>query len=251
MKYLLIAFALFLFAGLAGPTLQELIKQSDDSFDKFDDRSALQILTEANKDFPNNAEVLWRLSRVTTHLADHLPAATDDEKDAQMKEYQKAYDLANQAVSDDPKNAKAFTYRAVANGKIALFKGVFSVAPVVKQVRDDCEHAIELDPDYSIPYYILGRTHAKLAEKPKMFRWPLGLSWGNIDDAIKYYQKAISIDGTFIMFRLDLARAYDQDDDYQKAKEQLMMIPSLPKRDEDDDSLRTVAADLLQQIKDK
>ncbi len=145
----------------------------------------------------------------------------------------------------------AYTYRAVADGKIALFKGVFSVGSIVKQVRNDCESAIALDPNNAIAYYVLGRTHAKLAEKPKMFRWPLGLAWGNIDDAIKFFQKAVSLDPNFVMFRLDLAKAYINNDEDQKAKEQLTVIPSIPKRDEDDDSLKTVAASMLQELNKK
>jgi len=154
-------------------------------------------------------------------------------------------------VKADPKNSMAYTYRAVANGKIALFKGVFSVSGIVNSVREDCEKAISLDPNNAIAYYVLGRTHAKLAEKPKMFRWPLGLAWGNIDDAIKFYNKAVSIDPNFVMFRLDLAKAYISQDSFQQAKVQLQAIPQLPKRDEDDDQMKAEAAKLLQEIKNK
>jgi tetratricopeptide (TPR) repeat protein len=251
MKLFALAITALSIAAFSPPTLQEAVKLSDDLFNKFDNTAALQLLLNTDKDFPHNAEVLWRLSRVETHLADHMPAATDEEKDAQLKVYHTALDYADSAVTSDPKNSMAYTYRAVANGKIALFKGVFSVGSIVKQVKNDCESAIALDPGNAIAYYILGRTHAKLAEKPKMFRWPLGLAWGNIDDAIKFYRKAISLDPNFVMFRLDLAKAYVEDDDDAKAKEELTVVPSIPKRDEDDDSLKTAAANLLQELNKK
>ncbi len=251
MKSAALAIAMMWLTAFSNPSLQEMLKQSDDLFNKFDNKGAYEVLLSANKDYPNNAEVLWRLARVETHIADHMPASTDQEKNAQLAEYQKAYNYANEAVSADAKNSMAYTYRAVANGKIALFKGVFSVAPIVKQVRNDCERAISLDPNNAIAYYVLGRTHAKLAEKPALFRWPLGLAWGNLDDAIKYFQKAVSLDPNFVMFRLDLAKAYISNDDYQKAREQLEAIPSIPKRDEDDDIRKAEAAKLLQEIKNK
>jgi tetratricopeptide (TPR) repeat protein len=229
----------------------ELIKESDDLFFKFDNSGAYHVLVSANERFPHNAEILWRLCRVETHIADEMPVSTDEQKNQQLITYQTALDYADSAIAADPKNSNAYTFRAAANGKIALFKGVFSVAPVVKQVRDDCERAITLDPNNSIAYYIMGRTNAKLAEKPKLFRWPLGLAWGNLDDAIRFYEKAISLDPNFVMFRFDLARAYINEDEYQKAKEQLYKIPSIPKRDEVDDSLKTEAQKLLQEIKDK
>ena len=251
MKFLAMAIAALSIAAFSSPNLQDMLKTSDELFNKFDNKGALDTLLNADKEFPHNAEVLWRLCRVETHIADHMPVATDDEKDAQLKTYHTAYDYADSAVAADPKNSMAYTYRAVADGKIALFKGVFSVGSIVKQVRNDCESAIALDPNNAIAYYVLGRTHAKLAEKPKMFRWPLGLAWGNIDDAIKFFQKAVSLDPNFVMFRLDLAKAYVNNDEDQKAKEQLTVIPSIPKRDEDDDSLKTVAASMLQELNKK
>ncbi len=231
--------------------LEEMLKSSDDLFNKFDNEGAYQVLIDANKNFPHSSEVLWRLTRVETHIADRMPISTDEQKDAQLKVYQTALIYADSAIGTDPKNSMAYTFRAAANGKIALFKGVFTVAPVVKQVRDDCERALSLDPNNAIANYIMGRSHAKLAEKPKLFRWPLGLAWGNLDDAISFYQKAISLDPNFVMFRYDLAAAYISDDQYQKAREQLNIIPSIPIRDEIDDSLKTEAQKLLQEIKNK
>ncbi len=251
MKLVALAFAALSMAVISSPTLQDMLKQSDELFNKFDNKGTFQLLLNADKEFPGNAEVLWRLCRVETHIADHMPAVTDEEKDAQLKVYHTALDYADSAVTADPKSSMAYTYRAVANGKIALFKGVFSVGGIVKQVRNDCESAIALDPDNAIAYYVLGRTHAKLADKPVMFRWPLGLAWGNLDDAIKFFQKAVSLDPNFVMFRLDLAKAYVKDDEDEKAKEQLSAIPTIPKRDEDDDSLKTVAANLLQELNKK
>ncbi len=248
MKSLALVLAAVLLAAFAPPSLQEQIKLSDELFNKFDNKGALQMLQKANQEYPRTAEVLWRMSRAETHIADHMPAVTDNEKEAQLKAYETARSYADSAVSADPKSSMAYTYRAVANGKIALFKGVFSVGPIVKQVKDDCESAIALDQNNAIAYYILGRTHAKLAEKPKMFRWPLGLAWGNLDDAIKFYRKAVSLDPNFVMFRLDLAKAYSRDDEDQKAKEELRVIPSIPVRDQDDDSLKVEAGKLLAEL---
>lgn len=248
MKFLLLGFAALCMAAFTSPALQDMLKLSDELFNKFDNKGALEILQKADQEFPHDAEVLWRLSRVETHIADHMPDASGSEKDAQLKVYHTAYDYADSAVASDPKSSMAYTYRAVAGGKIALFKGVFSVGSIVKQVRNDCESAIALDPDNAIAYYVLGRTHAKLAEKPVMFRWPLGLAWGNLDDAIKFYKKAVSLDPNFVMFRLDLAKAYIRDDKNNLAKEQLAVIPSIPKRDQDDDSLKAEADSLMKQL---
>ncbi|MCL4539566.1 MAG: tetratricopeptide repeat protein [Bacteroidetes bacterium] len=251
MKSLALSIAVLCLTAFSTQSLQELISQSDAIFDRFDNNGALEILLKANQEYPHSSPVLWRLCRVETHIADHMPVTTDQQKKAQLETYTLAYDYADSAVMTNPKSSMAYTYRAVANGKIALFKGVFSVAPIVKKVRSDCEQAIKLDPDNAIAYYVLGRTHAKLAEKPSIFLWPLGLSWGNMKDAIKFYRKAISLDPNFIMFRYDLARAYVREDEYKDAREQLQALSGMPQREQDDDSLKVEASKLLNEIKDK
>ncbi len=251
MKHAAMAVAFACLTAFSTQTLQQLISQSDALFDKFDNRGAREVLLTANENFPREGEVLWRLARVEMHIADNSPDKTDEEKKAQLSKYKTAYQYADSAVICDPKSSMAYTFRAAVDGKIALFKGVFSVAPIVKQVKEDCERAISLDPNNSIAYYILGRTNARLAEKPVMFRWPLGLAWGNRKDAIKFYLKAISLDPNFIMFRLDLAHAYIDNSDYKEAREQLQAIADLPLRDDRDSLRKTEAADLLQKIKDK
>lgn len=230
----------------------QLIAEGNDYSEKqFDNQKALEKFLEADKLTPNNAEILWRISRSYVDIGEHLAVGTDEAKEKQLETYQKSLDYANKAVAADPKNSMAYCRRAIASGRVALFRGVFSVGGLVNSTRDDCQKAIELDPSNAAAYYVLGRAHAKLVEKPKIFRWPLGLGWGNIDDAIKNYEKAISLRPGFIMYRLDAAKAYVENDDYGKAKEQLNTIATLSKEDEDDDQFRKDAKELLDQIKDK
>ncbi len=229
-----------------------LIAEGNDYSEKqFDNQKALEKYEQADSVSPNNEEILWRISRAYVDIGEHLPANNDEEKQKQLDTYQKALDYANKAVTVNPKNSMAYCRRAIATGRVALFKGVFSVGGLVNATRDDCLKAIEIDPSNAAAYYVLGRSHAKLVEKPKIIRWPLGLAWGNIDDAIKNYEKAISLRPGFIMYHLDAARAYVENDDYAKAKEQLNIIPTLSKEDEDDDQFRKEAKELLDQIKNK
>jgi FimV-like protein len=160
-------------------------------------------------------------------------------------------DFAKKAIAVNPNGAMGYTREAIANGRIALFRGVFESLSLVKQTRADCEKAISLDATEPAAYYVLGRTNAKLCEKPKFVRWPLGIGWANMDDAIKNYEKSIELRPNFIMYRLDCARAYVEMDEFKKAREHLVKIASLPKEDEDDDVFRKEASELLDKIKDK
>jgi tetratricopeptide (TPR) repeat protein len=230
----------------------QLIAEGDNFSEKvFDNQKALDMYNEALSLSPDDYEILWRLSRTYVDIGEHLPNKTDAEKQKQLEFYEKSLDFAKKAAAANPKGAMGFTREAIANGRIALFRGIWDALDLVKQTKADCEKALSLDAADPAAYYVLGRTNAKVCEKPKIIRWPLGLGWANMDDAIKNYEKSIELRPNFIMYRLDCARAYVEEDEYGKARAHLIKIASLPKEDEDDDVFRKEALELLNKIKDK
>jgi FimV-like protein len=241
-------------ATVAGDSnnVSQLIAEGNSFSEKvFDNQKALDMYNKALSLSPNDYEILWRLSRTYVDIGEHLPTKTDAEKEKQLEFYEKSLDFAKKAIAVNPNGAMGYTREAIANGRIALFRGVFESLSLVKKTRADCEKAISLDATEPAAYYVLGRTNAKLCEKPKFVRWPLGIGWANMDDAIKNYEKSIELRPNFIMYRLDCARAYVEMDEYKKAREHLVKIASLPKEDEDDDVFRKEASELLDKIKDK
>jgi tetratricopeptide (TPR) repeat protein len=250
---LLVILSLFNFAiSQTNERLKQLIAEGDEySEKKFDNYKALEKYLEAYKIDPKNYDVLYKLSKVYVDIGEHLPANTKEEKKKQLETYQKALEFAELAIQVNPNGSMGYTRRAIALGRIVLFKGVWESVELVKKIKEDCEKAIQLDPQNSVAYYVLGRTHAKLCEKPKIFRAPLGLGWASYDEAIKNFEKAISLKPDFIMYRLDAAKAYIEVKNYKKAKEHLTIIEKLPTLDEDDPEFRKEAKDLLEKIKDK
>ncbi len=229
-----------------------LIEQGDYcALTTFEHEKAIELYTKALKEDPRNAELLWRISRAYVEIGEHMPEATDEQKQEQLKAYEKSEEWATKAVQADSKNSMAYTRRAIANGRIALFKGVWESVDLVKSVKADLDTALTLDPKNHVALYVMGRTHLKVAEKPGIIRWPLGLSWADVEDAIDYFNKAIALKPQFIMYRLDCARAYIEEDEFEKAREQLTMIQTLPNEDQDDDQFRAEAKELLKEIENE
>ena len=251
----LFVLGLFSFNGSFAQTANELIKQGDQYLTEFNVEKAFDAYQQADKLSPDNWEVCWRLSRVYVYKADQMPNTNGDQEDKQLAVYQKAYDYADQAVKLAPDQSVTYLRRAIANGKIALFKGVFSVAGVVNAVKADCEKAIALGNggDYvqALAHYILARTNAKVSEKWAPARAVLGLGWADIDVAINEYNIAIKLYPNYRMFYLDLAKAYAREDEYAKAKENLNKVFSSPKRDVNDDEVLSDAKKLYQEIEDE
>ncbi len=233
--------------------VHDLIAEGDQAVEqRFDNRRGLELYKKAETLDPGNYAVLWRISRALVDIAEHLPALTDAQKEEQHSMYRKALEYAERAIKANPRGMTGYLRRAIANGRIALFKGVFSVVGIVKSVKADLEKAIEFRNDdrqqLAVSHYVLARTHAKVCDKPYLVRLPMGLGWGDREVAANEYEKAIAINPSFIMFRLDAARNYVEMDEYDKARAHLRAIPGLPKADEDDDQFRKEAASLLKEI---
>ncbi|MGK9368701.1 tetratricopeptide repeat protein [Melioribacter sp. Ez-97] len=257
MKKLNIVFIfLFLpFFTLKAQTFGELISEGDSFYKKFDNQRALEFYKKAEKLEPGNYEALWRISRAYVDIGEHMPSSTDEQKDEQLKTYQKALEYAEKAVKAAPDKSVTYLRRAIANGRIALYKGVFSVASVVNSVKADLEKAIELgnggNDIQAIAHYVLARTHAKTSEKWKPARSVLGLGWADNEIAIKEYKKAIELKPDFVMFYVDYAHSLIREDDYETARKMLKKALESPVEDEDDPVRKQEAKELLEEIKDE
>ena len=256
-KSSLISFTIiFLFtATLFAQDINLLTEDADKYYNEFNNEKELETLQKAEKIDPNNWDVVWRLSRVYVDIGEKMPNSTSEQEDAQIATYQKALDYAEKAVKLGPDKSTSYLRRAIANGRIALFKGVFSVAGVVNAVRADAEKAIQLNTGgnfiQAIAHYVLARTHAKISEKWKPARSILGLGWADNEIAIDEYKKAIKLYPTYIMFYVDYANSLVREDEYETAREMLNKALTLPKLHQEDDKRLVEAKKILEDIKDE
>ena len=250
-----ILFFFFFAASINAQDIKQLIIDSDNYYKLFNNEKELATLTQAEKLDPNNWEVVWRLSRVYVDIGEKMPKESSEQEDAQIAIYKKGLEYAEKAVKLAPDQSLSYLRRAIANGRIALFKGVFSVAGVVNAVRADAEKAIELNNggnfNQAIAHYVLARTHAKTSEKWKPARSVLGLGWADNDIAIEEYKKAIKLYPSYIMFYVDHANSLIREDEYKTAREMLNKALTLTKQHQDDDSRIAEAKKILNDIKDE
>ncbi|HLG32188.1 MAG TPA: hypothetical protein VI362_04050 [Ignavibacteriaceae bacterium] len=231
-------------------TVDELIEQGDLYHKEFNHQKSLDNYLKADKLSPGNWEVLWKISRSYIDLGNKMPDNSDEEKDAKDAVYKKSFEYADSSVKLAPDQSISYVRRAIANGKIALSEGVFSAIGTVEKAKEDCERAIQLDNGgsyyQSLAHYVLAKTHASVCEKPYLLRLPFGLGWGDMDIAIREYEISIKLKPNFRMYHLELAKAYIEEDEYELAKENLLMVEKAPfVLEEDDEYLEEAKALLL------
>ena len=256
-KLYIISFFLFnivLSSILCAQTLEMLLDEGDKYFKKFDDKKALIVYDKADDLFPENFEIKCRLSRSLVNIADLMPNKTDEQETEQLKTYEKALANAEAAIKIAPNESNGYLRKAIANGKIALFKGVFSVSGIVNQVNDDLKKAISLGTGgkeiQAVAHYVLARTHAKVSEKWKPARSVLGLGWADIDSAAVEYKRAISLKPNFTMFYVDYAVTLMKLEKYQMAKQMLEKAINAPVEDKSDKKRKEEAKSLMEEVKE-
>lgn len=250
----LLTMLIFLFTSLTySQTIEQYISKGDSLYKIFDNEGALKVFKEADEKFPNNWEILWRLSRTYVDIGEHMPTSTSKQEDEQLAIYELSVKYADRAIEKAPDKSITWLRRAIANGRIALFKGVFSVGAVVDQVRDDCEKAISLgnggNEVQGVAHYVLGRTHDKISDKWSVARAALGLGWADYEIGMKHYAKAVELYPNFMMIYLDYAKAFIEEDDWADAKKMLEKALKCPIIDEDDEQRLVEAKELLEEVK--
>lgn len=233
-------------------SLEELMQQGDNYYQEFDHQNALETYMLADSLYPANWEIMWKVSRAYVDIAEKMPEETGEEEDIKKTEFEKALFYADSSIQLAPSEAETYVRRAIASGKIALFEGIFSAIGSVNDVKDATKKAIELgnggNYTQALAHYILGRSHLKVCEKSWLLRLPLGLGWGDIDDAIRELETAVKLRPNFRMFYLSLARAYYEESEYELAKENILLLQNAPFVDEDDDVVLAEAEVLLEEV---
>jgi len=250
---LTLLFSVMLSSNLLPQSVEDLIQEGDKYNTEFNHQKSLETYKKADKLSPANWEVLWRMSRAIVDIGNKMPEETDEQKEAKFNKYKNSFVYADSAVKLAPDQSVTYLRRAIVNGRIALFQGVFSAIGTVDDVKSDSERAIQLNNGgnyvQALSHYVLGRTHAKVCEKSYLIRLPLGLGWGDMEVAIRELQNAIKLKPNFRMFHLELAKAYIEEDEYELAKENLFLVEKAPFVLEDDDEYLKEAKKLLGEVK--
>ena len=245
-------FSVIVISNLSAQTVEEFIQEGDKYNTEFNHQKSLETYQKADKLSPANWDILWRISRAIVDIANKMPEGTDEQKEAKFNKYKKSFAYADSAVKLASDQSVTYLRRAIVNGRIALFEGVFSAIGTVDDVKEDCERAIQLNNGgnyvQALSHYVLGRTHAKVCEKSYLLRLPLGLGWGDMEVAIREFQNAIKLKPNYRMFYLDLAKAYIEEDEYELAKENLLLVEKAPFVLEDDEEYLKEAKQLLKEV---
>lgn len=232
------------------------LKSADRWYAQFKPREALGDLQKILQVDPDHFEALIKTARAYIDIGDQIAENGDDWKERKLKEYSAAERYARRAVQVDGHSTWGHFWVAAAVGNIAMVSPIAKQLDLAGEIRDEVEKAIALDRKNGSAYHIYGVWHRKIAEigaTSRMFANVLygrSVPSGSLEKSIEYLQKAVELNPTVIISRLELARSYIATGAWAPARTMLRSIPDLPNQFSDDAKHKEKAAQLLAEIKD-
>jgi tetratricopeptide (TPR) repeat protein len=143
-------------------------------------------------------------------------------------------------------------------GRLSLTKSSKERVRYAKIIFDEATRAVTINPNHDNAHHVLGAWHAEVKRLSGIQRFFAKALFGggfmsvaNWNDAVQHLERAIEINPGHIYHRLELAEVYTDLGRYSKAREHLLVIPTLPNADVLDAQYKQDAAALLEDIKNE
>lgn len=212
--------------AMSHATTEQKYKEIDKLIANNEITHALRMVNTALKEAASDPELLMRKSRIITIQGDQ-----NSNEDLKVRSYEIAQKVATELIEKHPDSPKGYLRRAIAKGKLILYKGILQSRSLVLELRKDAKKALSISTasayEKALASYLLGRAHLKLATKPKALRMPLGLAWASNSKGGEYLKNAAEGYPSSVAFNLDYALYLKKNDKKEEAKKLFMKIDSL------------------------
>jgi tetratricopeptide (TPR) repeat protein len=237
--------------------IAQLHKNADRLYAQFKPKEAAEELLKIVRSEAQNFEALVKLSRAYIDIGDLIAEDVPDWKERRLKDYQTAEGYARRAVKVQPNSTWGHFYLAASLGHIAVVSPVAKQVELAGEIRAALDKSLALDARNGFAYHAYGVWHRKMSEIGTMSRvfasvlYGRSLPEGSMDQSIEYLKKAIALNPTIIISRLELANTYIAVEDFPAARSMLSSVRNLPVQFSDDAKHKQKAEELLEEIKSR
>ena len=226
-----------------------LIKEAEKLESSFREYDALQKYKEVLRHQPANLNVLCRASDLCSRIGHR-----EQDKAKKADYFKAAKTYAEVALKVNPHSAEANFVMAVSMGRMAMISTGKEKVQYVNEIRKYAENTLKYDPNSFKAYHVLGKWNYEVSNLSAVERGLAKLLFGGIPraslhDAIRYYEKSKSLESSFALNYLELAKAYHRNKQDDKAKELLKKLETLPNKIEDDTRIKKEGKELLRELK--
>jgi tetratricopeptide (TPR) repeat protein len=241
-----LAHLLVITAADPSPGLSVLIAQGDEAFQEIDYPASRSAYEAALQHAPESPALLWRLARVEVCTGDMQPRAS------RRLYYDAAERYARAAVARDSTLAAAHTWLAAALGNIAVFEGSETKVRLSREIKEELDAALRLDPSDDVAWSILGSFYRALGriswiERQLANIFLGGIPSGGFEDAERALKTAIGLAPNVVRHHWELGLVYAELGREEEARAEFTAVVNLPPTLGSDQRKKKRAAEWLSQ----
>ena len=245
---------LFIVVFLGAPWLsmaaevKTLLKTGDDFEAQMKTRDALESYLAADRLQPNDASILYRISR---EYAELMPDAGS--KTEQLDLATTALGYAKRSVTADPDNDMAQLSVAICYGRLAPLEDNHARINDSRLLKNSLDKALALNPHNDLAWYVLGEWNYELASVKSFLRVLARMIYGELpaasfEAAGKAFQKAIELNPNRLSYYIELGRSEAALGDRASAKTHLARGYSMSNTLKDDAFVKNRALPLYNSL---
>jgi tetratricopeptide (TPR) repeat protein len=228
-----------------------LMTSGDAAFFRISYPEAISLYETALLAAPQDTRLFWRLARV------YVCSAEVEEAETQRQPLlQKAEEYARRCIAADPSLPEGHTWLAAALGYIALDAGVGDQVRISREILNETEHAIALDPADDAAYSIRGSFYRALGNvgwiKRSLAALLLGeIPSGGFPEAEAALKTAVSLAPDIMRHHYELGILYMDMGRVEDARQALQRAAALEIRTAIDRPRKEKALNLLSMMEGK
>lgn len=188
---------------------------------------------------------------MTSNIAGHI-----DDKDARRKKLVVSEDYSRRAIKQNPSSADAhFSLVLTLALQSEIASSPREKVKDAKLIREESEKIIEIDPNYALGYFVLGKWHFEVSKFNWLERAACDLFFGgfpenvSMEQAKENFNKAVALDPNQIIILYGQASILHYEGEDEEAVNVLHKAINLPIREADDAFRKEKCKNLLKEIK--
>ena len=210
---------LFKFFVLLSLIAGQELKDIDTKLSNLEFEQVQLPLEQLNSKYPENSDILLRLSITHHYLSESAIEKSEDKKNAL-----KAFKYIEQANDIDPDNPNILKWYVITLGKTVEEDTIRNQIEQSKNIQTIALKVIELLPNDEFCYSIMGQWHYKLADLGRASRRIASILFseppkGSFEEAQYFFEKSLQYNPNYIGTYYWLGKTYLKLDNKQKAVE--------------------------------
>ena len=218
----------FVLMFVSGSLFAGTVADGDHEFVRMNYTSAEDIYQSILAQSPQNADVLWRLSRVYVCMGDVAESSQQCEI-----YYRKAVEYARQSIAANDSKSEGHSWLAASLGSIAMYEGSRRKVELCREIKSELDLAVQLNPKDEVAYTIMGSFYRALGginwvERQLADLLLGGLPHGGYTEGETAFKKAIQISPNVLRHHFELGMLYYESGRKEEAKKELQFASTLP-----------------------